>query len=280
MRTITIFCDGGLGNRMGVLIGGILLAKKIGYTPIICWPENTWCGCSFEDLFESTDFKIINCDINTLFSSNLDKTFLIHENQTKFELKNVLSHTKEVYDNLKNSDADLIFYHNQISNYFNEYEVVELIKYLKINSYLLDRVKNFCDARGIDKSVYGVHFRKTDHIIVLDDDTIYDNIRKSQDCRYFVCSDDKSTEDRFRQLKNVITYIKTFYVEKIYESSDWKDYIQDNEGRFFYSNINRTKRSVIEAFIDLLILSRTNIIVNTRSTFLNFSKLYSYIDLW
>ena len=45
-------------------------------------------------------------------------------------------------------------------------------------------------------------------------------------------------------------------------------------------NVNRSKESVIEGFIDLLILSRTKIIVESHSTFLKFAKLYNKINLW
>ena len=85
MKKLIIFCDGGLGNRLGVLIGGILTAKELNREPIICWPENTWCGCSFDDLF-CPQYELIGLDINTLFSQNVNSKFLIHENQTNLSI--------------------------------------------------------------------------------------------------------------------------------------------------------------------------------------------------
>ena len=94
--------------------------------------------------------------------------------------------------------------------------------------------------------------------------------------KYYICSDDKNTEDMFNKLENVFVHPKTSYVEKFKEGG-WNDCIIDNAGRCNNFNVNRPRQSVIEAFIDLLILSRTNIIVNGPSTFLHFAKYYSAI---
>ena len=83
---------------------------------------------------------------------------------------------------------------------------------------------------------------------------------------------------KFNQLENTVVFPKTQYVEKL-KDGGWNDLTTDNEGRVFNFNVNRPKQSVIEAFIDLLLLSRTQILVNSVSSFLNFAKLYSKIKL-
>ena len=111
-----------------------------------------------------------------------------------------------------------------------------------------------------------------------DENRIYDTIFSYNKVKHYVCSDDKNTEMKFKKLNNVVIYPKSSYVEK-FKDGGWNDVITDNEGRRFNFNVNRPKQSVIEAFVDLLILSRTKISVNSVSSFLNFAKLYSNIEL-
>lgn len=278
MKKLIIFCDGGLGNRLGVLIGGIIFAKQLKREYIICWPENTWCGCNFNDLFEfKTD--LINLSINELFENNLYNKFLIHENQTNYKID-------QYYPNIENlnlfktiEDDIVIYYHNSIPNFFNESEILEILKKFKIKNEILDEVYNFCKLKNINNKTLGIHFRKTDFKNFLNEDEIYNYIISNIKTNFFICSDSSETEQKFNILENVFIYPKKNYVEKLKDGS-WNDIIKDNEGREFDFNVKRSKDSVIEGFIDLLILSRTKIIVESHSTFLKFSKLYSNIDIF
>ena len=277
MRKIIIFCDGGLGNRFGVLIGGLITADSLNMEPVICWPENTWCGCSFEDLFD-TNIQIIKSDINELFSNNLDKVFLIHENQTSLKLNKVFLHSENSLDIIDKLSEDVIYYHNQIPNYFDLSKIIDKLNNLKIRQDIINSVKLFSKECDIDKKTNGIHFRKTDVPNQLDEGKIYELIVQNANTKYYICSDDKDTEIKFSILKNTVVFPKTEYVKKL-KDGGWNDSITDKEGRVFKFNVNRPKQSVIEAFIDLLILSRTQIIVDSTSSFLNFAKLYSNIEL-
>ena len=104
----------------------------------------------------------------------------------------------------------------------------------------------------------------------------YEHIKIFANNRFFICSDNKNTEDQFCKLANVITYTKTHYVEKINSNVDWN---QSPDSNSCNTNVMRNSESVIQGFIDMLILSRTNIISpDVGSTFLQFSKLYSHIE--
>jgi hypothetical protein len=277
MKEFVIFCDGGLGNRLGTLIGGLLVSDLINFKPIICWPENSWCGCAFSDLF-STDHKVIDNDINDLFSSNMDSIFIMHENQTKFKPNLILKHSKENYESASKLNKKIIYYHNKISSIFDEKEILIKLSQLEIKKDLLNDVKSFLEENSINKLTQGLHLRKTDSLYKIDDNSIYNFIKNKPTDKYFLCSDDKNTEEFFNNLDNVIINPKTYYVEKL-KDGGWNDWTTDNEGRVFNFNVNRTKQSVIEAFQDMLILSRTNIIQNSNSTFLLFANKFSNIDL-
>ncbi len=277
MRTIIIFCDGGLGNRFGVLIGGLITADVMGLNPVICWPENSWCGCSFEDLYESK-IPVINDDINTLFKNNLHNVFLIHENQTNFNLSKVFNHSEHNMKIIGDMNEDVVYYHNQVPPYYGISKVVNKIKTLKIREDIVKIVKSFCTNNEINQKTIGIHFRKTDVPNQLNEDYIYSKIIENMGTKHYICSDDKAAEDKFKTLPNVFVYPKTSYVEKL-KDGGWNDVTTDAEGRTFTFNVNRPKQSVIEAFVDLLILSRTNMVVNSVSSFLRFAKLYSNIEL-
>lgn len=277
MKKLIIFCDGGLGNRLGVLIGGILVAKKLNRIPFICWPENTWCGCSFNDLFDSK-YEVINLNINELFNKYKHDKFIIHENQTDLILEHYYPNLENINLFKSNDDKILIYYHNSIPEYFTDDEVLLTLKEFSIKSSINDKVIRFCNENKINYNTLGIHFRKTDFQYFLNEEEIFNYIKSSHENSFFICSDSFETEEKFSMLNNVKIYPKNNYVEKLKEGS-WNEFIIDNEGRQFNFNVNRTKESVIEGFIDLLILSRTNIMIDSHSTFLKFAKLYNKINI-
>ena len=50
---IHIYCDGGLGNRLFLMISALCFTKEAGKDFIIHWPSNNWTGCYFTDLFDN-----------------------------------------------------------------------------------------------------------------------------------------------------------------------------------------------------------------------------------
>lgn len=274
-RKVIAFCDGGLGNRLNSLIGALILSDLINADSVIHWPENNWCGCKFEDLF-NTEYEIKSDGVNKTTEDNMNNLFLIHENQTRFNPVNVYTHSKYSIDIICQSDLDIVYYHNSIPEYFTEEQVLLKLRTLKINDSIIAEVNKFIDDHKIDKSVYGILFRKTDYQsnpnINIDTSYVLKNIDPNY--RYYICSDDKETECAFKNLSNVCVYPKTSYVEK-YQPGGWNDQIVDCEGRMNNFNVNRPSKSVIEAFIALLIMSKTNIIVEFPSTFLHYAKRYS-----
>lgn len=277
MKKIILFCDGGLGNRLGVLVGGLLIANELNREPIVCWPENTWCGCSFKDLYVP-NFDLIDLDINTLFTQNQERKFLIHENQTNLTLHTHYPNRDNIEFFKTLEDDTVIYYHNAIPEFYSEEQILSTLDSLKVKQEIRDRVNTFCTHKKINTATLGIHFRKTDFQVFLDEDEVYRQIEANSQTSFFICSDSLETENKFRSLLNVYVYPKKEYVKKFQEGS-WNDLIVDNEGRQMTFNISRSKESVIEGFIDLLILSRTTILVESHSSFLRFSKLYSKIDI-
>jgi hypothetical protein len=275
MRKMIIFSDGGLGNRLNSLIGGLIAAEKLGCTPVLCWPVNNWCGCPFEDLFV-LNLEIIDKGINDIFLDD-DKIYLTHDTQPGKVFNNKFDHSVESLNIIREMSQDIVYYHNKIPGYFLQDDIIKQLKTFKIASNILLQAKSFCKQHSIGKNIKGVHLRKTDHGRQIDSDQMFENILNDKKSGYFICSDDKDTEDKFNELKNVLVYPKTSYVEKLIDGG-WTTKIKDSEGRIFPYNVDRSKQSVIEAFVDLLVLSRTNIIIRNKSSFLGWAKIYALVD--
>lgn len=273
-RTLTVFCDGGLGNRLGSLVGGLLVARQLHITDIhICWPDNNWCGCLFEDLFDNQEFQVSNKTINDVFVSGTDQVFLIHENQTGSDLGLQLSQSLESVNYLSTITNNVVYYHNKIAPYMDADAVTQIAKTLTPTHAIAQQVTKFCETNLIDKSVTGLHLRKTENFR-LDEEKLYRRVSANRTQKYFVCSDDQATEQRFGALPNVVYWPKTSYVEKLVEG-DWLAETVDADGRRYNYNINRPRQSVIEAFVDMLILSRTTIQFTVKSSFSRFAEVFA-----
>ena len=267
MNNIYIFCNGSLGNRLGALIGGLFCSEILNYNPIIVWPRTNWCGCPFNQLFEN-DIKVLDKNIDDLFSQDLTANFMVHHNFSKYNLVNMYNHSLLNLDLLKNQNKDLYYTHNAIPEFVNEENILRILSTLKIKKQILENFENFSKENNL-KNVLGIHFRKTDaqtDTYNSNEDYYYNLIEKSND-RFFICSDDFETENKFKKLNNVISFNKTEYASKLDPNYGW------------INNVNRTETSVIEAFIDLLILSKTKILSDSISTFLYFAKKYNKLNL-
>ena len=277
MRIVNILCDGGLGNRLNALIGGLILAEDLQARAKIFWPNNNWCGCSYGDLF-AVDLDVSNQGLRHVFGINPDSAFLIHVNQLKTPLKTVLNQTQESWALLRTRDADVVYYHDSIPTWITRDRILKTLGSIPIRSEIAEKASDFCARNRIDASTWGLYFRMTDYsahpLFKKDLAEIHRYVSVDKGARYYVCSDDQGTEDAFNALDNVCALPKTSYVQK-YRPGGWNDLIIDDEGRESNFNVNRPRQSVIEAFIGLLILSRTTLAFDSPSTFLAYAKLYS-----
>ena len=280
MKDFIILCDGGLGNRLNSLIGGLIISNYLNLKPVICWPQNSWCGCSYNDIFYDTECSVINSDILSLFTEHIDSLFLIHENQTQLNIKSYYPNLEMVNSLKTNKEKNIVYYNNSIPTFCDQQEVLHFLKNIKIKNKIKQTVQNFCSKYQINEEVAGIHLRKTDFPDKsINEKDILNYVKNNSSTKFFICSDCKETETYFKDLDNVIVNFKNNYVQK-YQEGSWNDTITDKEGRQFCFNINRSRESVIDGFIDLLILSRTNIIIESSSTFLKFAKLYKNINIY
>jgi hypothetical protein len=269
-----ILCDGGLGNRIGALLGGMVIAKQLDMEPVICWPANTWCGCEFKDIYK-TDLKVLNMGIKELFETKKSHTFMVHANQIGSEFAESLPLAQAGIAVLNVSRANVVYFNDKVPDFIDNAAATKILDDLPINDDVFLLAANFCARNNINNSTMGVHIRKTDGGQRINETNLERYIVNHQGIRVFVCSDEKSVEDRFKALPGVITYPKSNYVEKL-EEGDWNKETTDSEGRQFRCNVKRSRESIQEAFVDLLILSNTTIAHGSSSTFFQLAKRYEH----
>jgi hypothetical protein len=144
---------------------------------------------------------------------------------------------------------------------------------LRLQSNILRSAENFRKDSGLGENYYGLQIRKTDFGAGgADDDALFDLVQKAGDKKFFVCSDNKEVEARFRRLQNVAIYEKKAYVEKLVPG-EWTALAADHSGRVYPCNVNRSAQSVVDAVVDLLVLSYSQVVKTSNSTFLNAALL-------
>lgn len=265
------YCDGGLGNRLGALLGAMNLSKRLDADYEILWPQTRWCGCLFDDLFEG-NLSFINIE-KSMSDFVKEKNITLQNSHIKFDFPDTeYVHPEGDLNYNFNNHQNIIYNNHSTPSYIHENDVINLLSELKIKKEILDELNLFISNNNINDEVLGVHIRKTDNPMKLSDELYVRFVRDNQHKRIFVCSDDEEIEKRLKnEFSNVITRTKKDYVQKFIEG-DWR--IGD------YFNVTRSRDSVIDAFLDMLILSRTNIASKPNtSSFLTFAIRYNKIKL-
>ena len=281
MNKLYILCDHGLGNRLGSLVGGLKTAELLNYQPIICWPINNWCQAEFHELFrssielESNEFSTML--VNQIHDSGMPFFFISQFTQDTIS-KNYFETSLPAVEEIRKLNSDALFSCAKLPKSYvrNPEDISKHLKSLGIAESIRSAVEKFVIENKIDKTVRGVHIRKTDSKNQIDENIVFENMKNSPQQRYFICSDDKSIEDKFVTLSNVIIFPKSTYVEKL-QDGHWRDNVTDAAGRNIVFNMNRPKQAMIEAFVDMLILSKTKIDRMSKSTFRGMAERYQGI---
>ena len=278
MRNFYILCHGGFGNRFNALVGGLYLATRLQYKPVVLWPINNWCAASFSDIFENA-FECQNFERED-FLHRPDVIKVMHDDPLQlgaFININALPSINHLSDAVNGQD---IFYFNNLIPY-HVVDNTTLLSHL-INSLVFQRQIRAEVNRVIEthttKPYYGIHIRKTDFGSRSDgaEQDSWRIVNEHPSETFFICSDDPATEEKFLQCANVFAYKKADYVTP-YVNGGWNDTIVCRENFSWSFNVNRSAASVVASIVDLLLLSRATAIVspNVGSTFAQTAALLS-----
>ncbi len=274
-RTMHIYCDGGFGNRFNGLVSGLILAKASGLRPIVVWPRNNWCGASFSDLFEN-EFEVIERELASYVPEKDEFHFFMTEDHLGMgvEYRSPLNAASvddaTAYLNAAQSN---VHYHTPlIPTYLDKNLVLEQVRAITIRSEIRKIADDFLAENRLNE-FFGIQIRKTDFgANGADEKNLYELVKNSGERRFFVCSDDKDVEAQFADMDNACVYQKRAYVEKLTDGG-WNEMTADASGRNYYCNVNRSAVSVIDAVVDLLLLSYSDVITTSGSTFLQTALL-------
>lgn len=263
MKKLFIYCDGGFGNRYGTLLGGLAVSNHYNLLPVVNWRDTSACRLPFDEIFDNKEIEIIDEPLQNF----TDCVLMMHQDFVIGKNNYNVNGFSGIESLPITEDEDYVYNNNWIPAWMNENLIIESAKTIPFKDFYLETSNKFIEENEINEFTIGVHLRATDFDTVVPKfDREYRWIQNQQENKFFVLSDDKSTEHKFNKLDNVIVRNKDHYVEKVNQNSSWCD------------NVERTKESVIDSLIDLTILSRTNIIINSPSSFLKTSLLLKKIN--
>jgi hypothetical protein len=277
MSKVFIYCDGGFGNRYNSLLSGLFLAKACNKEPLIIWPQNRWNEASFTDLFDTNFKEYTQFDKDTFFTE-YDPVNIVHWNPwgANQEQHNCMGIYMGIDYFLRDKvDRNIMFYTSVICPWVDTNALKPIINQLPFQKYITEPADNFIASNFGTEEFFGLHVRRTDHAYQLDENEYINRMNASPDRKFFVCSDDRNAEEKFKaNCKNVKTFQKQSYVEMLNPEGGWNTMTRDEFGHQFAFNVKRPKQSVIEAMVDLLILSHSTVInEDHRSTFLQTASL-------
>jgi len=290
-----VIMEGKVGNSFGCLFYAYKLAKDCGKDFVINSVKNINREAGFYDFFsKENNFEHIDYSVTEL-NNSLPKEipFILHKDHYvksgAVKDRKVIFHKGMNYDQLIEiiNSYDTVCFLDDTSHAFKNPDVItQSAKDLIINKNILDRVNYFCDVNNINNSVKGIHIRATDwpwkqECINDAYSTIQHILNNNPEEKIFICCDEEEIENNLiSQLpNNIITHKKNSYVKKA-EEGGWRKDVNAGDGRIQNYNTLIDTESAIEAFIDMLILSRTDIKYRHKhSSFSWFSEIYSKIKL-
>ncbi len=270
----TVLCDGGLANRLNALLFALILRRKFGHAWQMAWPINNWCGASLQSLFDAP-MPVLDTPLSR-FREHGTQRMLMQENQLNFPPERfVLNTTLSSYDDylpyLARADG-IVYFNNLIPSWVAADEVHQALRSLTPNANVAAQAWAFCTEHRINATILGIHIRKTDFGDKVNDAAIFEQL-KTSGRRAFVCSDAAEVNERFDTLAHCAVFKKTAFPGKVQKNAAWLHMTTDQDGREFPYNIERGATSVVEGLIDLLILSRTELLPTSGSTFLSMARL-------
>lgn len=279
MRRLVIYCDGGFGNRFNALVSGLVMARLLQFEPLVVWPVNNWCGAAFGDLFEDRP-PVVERELVSFMPERGRYQYLIVEDRLGLAEAWVSPLTLDglpaLQAELARTPHDVFYYTALIPPCLPAAEIAGQVRALHIRRDILARAEGFLRTHRLGRRTgdfVGVQIRKTDFGSAgANDAQLFDLVRQAPQQRFFVCSDDKDVEQRFAALPNVVVFDKRAHVAKRVDGG-WNALNTDHSGRAYAFNVERSGASVEDALVDLLILSRAQIVKTSNSTFLNTALL-------
>jgi hypothetical protein len=233
-----------------------MLNKKL----IVCWPVNNECGISFHDLFDTEVEEIKVAQLNPPNDYFQFGEIMPHiQDYPQFKGTPVLLDATTETEQFVRTLKDIDIYFSSWRHIDSLYSFDEFFKHFQFKKEFIDKANIFRDVTTT------VHVRCTD--VPTTSIESKDYIRKLG-TKIFVCSDELRWEvEACSYYPDSVSRRDKVYPEK-------RDNTLPYLVRRYEFNVQRSKEVVIDAVIDMLIMSRTRYIFgNIYSTLAHFAHL-------
>lgn len=256
---VIIYCAGGLGKRLRSLSWAAQWSQRTGRQLTLLWLTNDpLCRIEFSALFSNpipqiTEEELLNlpsCKIYANVKAVADQALI---NGGQCLRKVVQKWGANNFDELSMEDPEdnIVIYHpNCVVSAENDRHL-SIIEKLQPTEPIRQSITEFSTRLNIDKQLIGVHARGTDFGIDVD---TYANqmekaIQRNPDQKFWVCSDEKPyVEELQRRFKGcVVTRPRSAWNLKVDPDQPW-----------FSDNIETSGQGIVEALIDLYLLTLTD----------------------
>lgn len=240
-ENIKILSLGSLGNRLKNLASGMILSDLTGKDLLVYWIVNHYFGCNFEDIFEHPKLNICKEFKGTpklSIERNKDSELIINEKTITIgniseDEKNIVSKIFKKFKPIKEVQDIINFYINKF-NLENKFTVGIHYRYddewIKCRPDISEKIRNGTNFIELFKSkIFNYNQDNT---------------------QFFLSCPNSKIASNFFDINNIIFQDKCI------------------EQNLEVKNLNRNKEGIIEAVIDLYLLSMCKeIIVTPASTF-------------
>lgn len=245
------------------MASAIELAREFDRELLIFWNKEPHCTVPFQDLFDATQWNII--DISEFKSLGYDYNLpVLMPAVKKYQRQMSITHS---WDNVERkmlpSDDENVLYMSNDFDLMWEYEAHRNLRmFFHPRPEIASRIQYIAENLDIDKETIGIHARGTD-MSGVSYEWYRDRARKwYYDHELFLSTESQDYLNKFtRDFPGILTAPDTIYARK-QQPGDWK------------RNLNMSEESMVHSVIDLFLLSRTSIKVAwPNSTFAKVARI-------
>jgi len=286
--SIIIYCDGGLANRINCLINGLVLARRFDVEYKVYWPINRYCEVGLDELID-VPFPVVNegkAAIKLLGETGIvaDDNFILAPEKYWINPRKANSYDFTL-SGVRNLfcfvDVVLVFF--PMPNYEFRGDFLSILReLLGCRIFAFVNLDHEIKHLGLQYPYWGLHMRGTDARKSTSYYIFFRKLASLLPGRVYLATDDSDLQKFFSHSTNILYRKHGVKVGKTSISSDWIYKSLDENGELLPYNVRRTRDCVLDAIVDLLLLSRSSLILTSSSTYLELAanisnKKFSFV---
>lgn len=247
-RKLIVYGSGGLCNRLRPMASAIELAYIFDRELLIFWNKEPHCTVPFQNLFDATQWNIINADEFKALGYDYNIPILM-SNVKEYQRNMSIKYSWENVERkmLASSQENVLYMSNDFDDRHEQESHRNLRNFFSPRPEIQERIYYIAGNLNIDKETIGIHARGTD-MSGVSYEWYKERVQKLYGNHQLFLSTE--SQDYFNQFTRDFPYIltapDTIYARK-QQAGGWKH------------NLNMPEESMVHSVIDLFLLARTNI---------------------